>query len=611
MESDPERKKKRRCSVCRLPVKGHPGPYGRGRCTFERPEGSSDDDFLGRQRGSAQVQEKIRGLRRHSKVPELVRKAWSDSLSEDAEEEVRLARSYNLKKLSDYGGEKASVRAKSEPPPQVSRPNARDRSRKYAQGKDQPDIRDLRESRKLVKEVDKALDDLLHPVTSQERRISDKPLDESDFDSTSTSSQTESGRSSDTEESAYTRKPERRRRRRGSRKKKTEARDPPQTLSSDTTESEPGFVRKPDKRKRRRGSRKKKTETRDPPQTLSSDTTESESGFVRKPDKRKRRRGSRKKKTEARDPPQTLSSDTTESESGFVRKPDKRKRRRGSRKQRSAARVGGRKKEKGKRSRRNYDSDTSSYDSRSRARRRRRAGKSGRNRTINDSGTRRVKVDWPQHRVHFPGYGKEGGVTYDELSLPMFVHGYVKNVLDRERVSTQAEHKLVHLADLMFDAVYYDWVAVREVHVSLLYGMEYGSLAWGNRGAFDAIRERHYRTQARVARGNAGSAPRAGLVKEARVSASRPRYCGEFQTGSCTLPSGHWSTRWNAPLLHVCSACLIVREIQAPHPSQECQHKPRPFRGPADRANGSFGNSAHFSQGPGPARGGTQGDQAT
>ncbi|XP_019626627.1 PREDICTED: uncharacterized protein LOC109471718, partial [Branchiostoma belcheri] len=239
MESDPEKKKKkkkRRCSVCRLPVKGHPGPYGRGRCTFERPEGTSDEDFFGRQRGSANVQEKIRGLRRHSKVPELVRKAWSDSLSEDAEEEVRLARSYNLKKSSDDGGEKASVRARSEPPPQVSRQNARDRSREYAQGKDQPDIRDLRESRKLVKEVDKALDDLLHPVTSQERRISDKRLDESDFDSTSTSSQTESGRSSDTEESAYTRKPERRRRRKGSRKKKTEARDPPQTLSSDTTE---------------------------------------------------------------------------------------------------------------------------------------------------------------------------------------------------------------------------------------------------------------------------------------------------------------------------------------------------------------------------------------
>ncbi|KAI8496773.1 hypothetical protein Bbelb_254280 [Branchiostoma belcheri] len=304
MESGPDRKKKRRCSVCRLPVKGHQGPYGRGKCAVERPVGSSDEDFLGRQRSSANVQEKIRGLRWHSKVPELVRGAWSYSLSEYTEEEQ---------------GEYTKCR------------------------KDQPDIRDLRESRRLVKEVEKAFDDLLHPVTSQERRISDKRLDDHDFQL----------------------------------------------------------------------QHRHKLSSRPTRRSQVSRENQSSAGVA----------GGRK---------------------------------------RSAARVGGRKKEKGERSRRNYDSDTSLYDYRSRSTRRRRA--------------------------------------------------------------------------------------VREVHA--WDGMEYGSLTWGNRGAFDPIRERHYRTQARVAWGNAGNASRAGLVKEARVSASRPRYCGEFQFGSCSLPSGHWSTRWNAPLLH-------------------------------------------------------------
>eukprot|EP00058_Branchiostoma_floridae_P013506 XP_002598994.1 hypothetical protein BRAFLDRAFT_79927 [Branchiostoma floridae] len=539
MESDFARETSgRRCKVCRLPVRGHPGPYGRGKCKFERREGSSDEEYFKQQRGSSHVEEKLQSLRRESKVSDLVRAAWSDSISEDTDEtQVRQSRSLNLKKSSGRSRENASTRARSEPPVQFSRHRTRSSSSEATAARDKakPDIRDLRKSRGLVKEVDKALDELLNPDISHGKQPRSKRYQ--DRGSVSSSSQ------------------------------------------SDSTESD--FVREPARRRqRRRGSRGKMkgkhVSSKRPVSRRRCDSYDSDTSSGMADDSRSRS--------------------------------TKRRRRRAGKSGKMKGKHVSSKRSVSRRRCDSSDSDTSSGmsdDSRSRStkRRRRRAGKSGRKRTINDSGTRRVKVDWPQHRVHFPGHGKEGGVTYDQLSLPMFVHGFLKNVLYSERVSVDAEHKLVHLADLMFDAVYYNWELVREVHASLLYGIEYGSLTWGSRGTFDAVRERHYRTQAGVARGNPSSL-KAGPVREARAAGSRPRYCGGFQYGSCSLQSGHWSSRWNAPMLHVCSACLIVRGIQEPHSSQDCQYKPRPFLG-------STGDTAHLSQRPGPSRGRSQSDQVT
>ncbi|XP_035659582.1 uncharacterized protein LOC118404542 isoform X1 [Branchiostoma floridae] len=216
MESDFARETSgRRCKVCRLPVRGHPGPYGRGKCKFERREGSSDEEYFKQQRGSSHVEEKLQSLRRESKVSDLVRAAWSDSISEDTDEtQVRQSRSLNLKRSSGRSRENASTRARSEPPVQSSRHRTRSSSSEATATRDKakPDIRDLRKSRGLVKEVDKALDELLNPDISHGKQPRSKRYQ--DRGSVSSSSQ------SDSTESDFVREPARRRqRRRGSRGK--------------------------------------------------------------------------------------------------------------------------------------------------------------------------------------------------------------------------------------------------------------------------------------------------------------------------------------------------------------------------------------------------------
>eukprot|EP00058_Branchiostoma_floridae_P002216 XP_002587704.1 hypothetical protein BRAFLDRAFT_94607 [Branchiostoma floridae] len=213
MESDfVQEKTGHRCKVCRLSVRGHPGPYGRGKCKFERREGSSDEEYFKQQRGSAHVEEKLRSLRRDSKVSDLVRAVWSDSISVDTDEtQVRQSRSLNLKKSSGYSRENASTRARSESPAvQFSRHRARNVSPSREAGParpEKPDIRDLRQSRALVREVDKALDDLLDPDTSRGKQPRSKRYE--DRGSVSSLSQ------SDSTESDFMRKLRRRQRRRG------------------------------------------------------------------------------------------------------------------------------------------------------------------------------------------------------------------------------------------------------------------------------------------------------------------------------------------------------------------------------------------------------------
>ncbi|KAI8486041.1 hypothetical protein Bbelb_361410 [Branchiostoma belcheri] len=207
--------------------------------------------------------------------------------------------------------------------------------------------------------------------------------------------------------------------------------------------------------------------------------------------------------------------------------------------------------------------------------------KSGRASTINDHVGRTVNVSWPQQRVHFAGHGKGGAVTYDDLTLSMFVFGTLKNILAEHGGSRTMRHRLTNLADMMYDATYYDWSVVHEMHASVLYSLENGTIRWSDVEEIEGIRDRHYRTAAAHQPGRARPKqprePSVAIAPSSSAMSNRPRFCGPFQTRSCNHTTDHYDSRWGH-VKHVCNMCLLVRHIEVEHPRAECPHNSAPFR---------------------------------
>ncbi|KAI8480659.1 hypothetical protein Bbelb_416080 [Branchiostoma belcheri] len=74
------RRQSRRCSVCRLPVKRHPGPCGPENCRYAQDE-------IFRLRGVfSRLKYTVRHLRKESKVDEIARRVWSESTPDESED---------------------------------------------------------------------------------------------------------------------------------------------------------------------------------------------------------------------------------------------------------------------------------------------------------------------------------------------------------------------------------------------------------------------------------------------------------------------------------------------------------------------------------------------
>ncbi|KAI8494237.1 hypothetical protein Bbelb_279970 [Branchiostoma belcheri] len=71
--------KPKACTVCRLPVKGHDGPYGPGKCgvTLSSPPDASDSDTD--RRRADRARRSLQKLRRESRIKDLAKGLWSEA----------------------------------------------------------------------------------------------------------------------------------------------------------------------------------------------------------------------------------------------------------------------------------------------------------------------------------------------------------------------------------------------------------------------------------------------------------------------------------------------------------------------------------------------------
>ncbi|KAI8490424.1 hypothetical protein Bbelb_316920 [Branchiostoma belcheri] len=482
MEKEPRARRhrqSRRCSVCRLPVKGHPGPCGPGKCQYERGKGASASDAY-----FSRLKDTVRHLRKESKVDEIARRVWSESTSDESED-VLTPRPRSLPvKTADLsparvdGNQARHARAYSEPP-EVPRLKsaftsgqespATSKTSKKDSDSEQYTVRDLRASKKLVREVDQVLDGarLLrneettapapHRHVAVTAALAVKKIgrteharlvrgvlgnvDGTGSGATAETSGTESGATAEASgtESGAT-----------AEKSGTES-----GATAETSGTENGATA--EKRGTENGATAEKRGTESGATTETSGT---ESGATAEASGTESGATAEKSGTES-----GATAETSGTENGATA--EKRGTENGATAEKRGTESGA-------------TTETSGTESGA-------TTEEGRELLHRVNGEKGVARIGPVRTVRRPSRGQETGV--------------------------QRKDKLSHLSDLMFDAVYHDWVTVRELHAAVLYGLEHETVTWSDSDMLDTIRDRHYRTQGGVATGSAqGAEPRTALA---------------------------------------------------------------------------------------------------
>ena len=172
----------------------------------------------------------------------------------------------------------------------------------------------------------------------------------------------------------------------------------------------------------------------------------------------------------------------------------------------------------------------------------------------------RNRVAWPHESV-LSGTSRQR-VTYDQLSLPQFVQGFCKNMLQEPDLGVR-HHMLTYLSELMEDTVDFSWQSAKAAHAVLLCDMEQGNVSWQETHKIDRIRRAHAQRHTAIRQNQSRS-----------TSGSKPWFCKQYQSGNCSHKRDH---ELNGRLQkHICSFCLSLGKVFS-HPEKDCyQAKKQP-----------------------------------
>ena len=207
-----------------------------------------------------------------------------------------------------------------------------------------------------------------------------------------------------------------------------------------------------------------------------------------------------------------------------------------------------------------------------------------------------VEADWPDLYVYRLG-GAEP--TYDSLSMPEFIAGYLSIMEEVTTVCSMNVNLLRHLTylrQLMEDCFLTEWHLVRTAHKHVLNGIEHRRFTWNDMSVvIDTKRTALNRLQGsshapvQVASSSyqgldqslQSPDPQPGTSSVVPAPRGPPVACQLYQNLTCMYTCDHESE--GVLLLHCCSFCLSLNGFKHLHPLANCRkakdgNKPRPSR---------------------------------
>ena len=95
-------------------------------------------------------------------------------------------------------------------------------------------------------------------------------------------------------------------------------------------------------------------------------------------------------------------------------------------------------------------------------------------------------------------------MTYDQLTMSLWVQGLCWNIL-AEKDLDKCDHMLMYMADLIEDAMDFNWQNAKAAHTVLCCELECDSVKWGNTLRIDRIQWAHaqkHSTQGKIGGGH-------------------------------------------------------------------------------------------------------------